>query len=66
MVGNNIGGVEGGSFSEGIETSKILQPFEIKLDTQPPTELKNGGACPSANCKKFSYDATFDATSQDG
>ena len=66
VVGNNIGGVEGGSFSEGIETSKILQPFEIKLDTQPPTELKNGGACPSANCKKFSYDATFDATSQDG
>ncbi len=66
VVGNNIGGVEGGSFSEGIHTSKILQPFEIKLDTQPPTELKNGGPCQSASCKKFSFDATFDATSQDG
>ena len=66
MVGNNVGGVEAGAFSEGVGTKTIRQPFEIKLDTQPPTELKNGGTCPSANCKKFSYDATFDATSQDG
>jgi hypothetical protein len=66
VIGTRTGGVEQSAWSKGFGAGKLTSPLVLPLDDTAPTKKSYSSSCGSAACNSYSYDATFDAVSQNG